>query len=286
MRRIINKKTVLDIPELHISNSVVGVVGPNGSGKSTLLKIISGCIEEYLGSSFVDGLNIVENHKNCVRKIGALIENPQLYSYVNSYDMLQIAYKLRNGKNGNDVEIENSLNQVSLSSKKDVQIRDLSSGEKKRLSIGLALVGSPDIIILDEPTNNMDSEGVSIFQRLINCLREDSNRLIIITSHELDIIGKICDRLIFLINGQIRKDFIINKNGYFLLLETDISANPATLGQFRTEMLTGNRVAVWIENEDELNYLFRIISEMGIKLKGIEKMTQAEFEYKKVLNQL
>ena len=132
----------------------------------------------------------------------------------------------------------------------------------------------------------MDSEGVVIFQRLINSMREDSNRLIIITSHELDIIGKICDRLIFLINGQIRKDFITNKNGYFLLLETDISANPAALGQFRTEMLTGNRVAVWIENEDELNYLFRIISEMGIKLKGIEKMTQAEIEYKKVLNQL
>jgi ABC-type multidrug transport system, ATPase component len=261
------------------------VVGPNGSGKSTLLKIISGCIEGYLGSSFVDGVNIVENHKKCVRKIGALIENPHLYSYVNSYDMLQLAYKLRNGRNGNEDEIDKSLNQVGLMSKKDIQIRDLSSGEKKRLSIGLALVGSPDIIILDEPTNNMDAEGVSMFQRLINQLRDDGNRLIIITSHELDIIGKICDRLIFLINGQIRRDFIINKEGYFLILQTDRSANSVALRTFKTELLAEGKIAVLIENEDELNDLFRTISERGIKIKSIEKMTQAEFEYKKAFNQ-
>ncbi len=266
-----------------MENSIIGIVGPNGSGKSTLLKIISGCVDDFDGSSFVDGISIVENHKECVRKVGALIENPWLYSYVNSYEMLEIAYKLRKGENGNRIEIESNLESLGLLSKKNVPLRDLSSGEKKRLSIGLAVVGSPDIIILDEPTDNMDAMGVDMFENLINKLKSEKERLIIITSHDLNIIGKICSRIIFLVGGEIREDLELDGHGYYLVLYTDGNFNPESFENYKTDHQGIGKIAVWIENEQMLNSFFNTITEKGIRVKNIEKITRAELEYKKIM---
>ena len=274
---------MINIHSLLMENSIIGIVGPNGSGKSTLLKIISGCIDDFEGSSFVDGIDIVENHKVCARKIGALIENPWLYSYVNSYEMLEIAYKLRMGVPGTREEIENNLKTLGLFSKKDIPLRDLSSGEKKRLSIGLAVVGSPDIIILGEPTDNMDAKGVDMFGKLIDQLKSEKERLIIVTSHDLNIIGKICNRIIFIVGGEIREDLELDGKGYFLILQTDENFEEESLGQFRIERTENGKFAAWIENEDMLNSFFKTISENRIRLKNIEKITRAELEYKKIM---
>ena len=274
---------MINIPNLFMENSIIGIVGPNGSGKSTLLKIISGCIDDFKGSSLVDGINIVENHKDCARKIGALIENPWLYSYVNSYEMLEIAHKLRKGEKCIGEEIEEDLKSLGLLHKKNVPLRDLSSGEKKRLSIGLAVTGSPDIIILDEPTDNMDAVGVDMFENLINRLKNERERLIIITSHDLDIIGKICDRIIFLMGGEIRKDLELKGEGYYFILHTDENFKPEIMGDFSTEYSDKGKIAVWIDNEEKLNKFFRIISEKRIRIKNIAKITRAELEYKKIM---
>lgn len=186
------KNVTLDIPQ----GAVFGVLGPNGSGKTTLLGTILDVLKADGGSySWFGGIPRDEAR----RKIGSLLETPNFYHYLSAYDNLQITAALR-GK-GND-DRKRVLEQVGLTERMHSKFKTFSLGMKQRLAIGAALIGSPDVLVLDEPTNGLDPAGIAEIRELIRTLNSQGTT-IIIASHLLDEVEKVCTHVAILKRGDV-----------------------------------------------------------------------------------
>ncbi|PXV86008.1 ABC-2 type transport system ATP-binding protein [Lachnotalea glycerini] len=175
------------------AGTVYGVIGKNGAGKTTLLKIISGLIKATSGD-----INIQYDKIN---SIGTLIEEPGLCYDMTGFENLKLkslAFGL-----SDDVQLHNILNLVGLSGSKRVKVKNFSLGMKQRLGIGLALVGNPQILILDEPINGLDPQGIVEVRKLILKLKNEFNKTIMVSSHILDELFKIGDKYAIINNGKI-----------------------------------------------------------------------------------
>lgn len=199
--KIISKKTILDNINLSVNEGeIFGFLGPNGAGKTTTIKIITGLIKPNSGEITINNVKLSENKLKAISNVGAIVENPALYDYLTGLDNLKIVAKLRNvKKNDLDYIIENILDKNRLNDK----VKKYSLGMKERLAIGCAMVGNPKLLILDEPTNGLDPEGIIDLRNLLKHLAHDKKMTIFLSSHQLSEIQNTCDRVAFLKNGKI-----------------------------------------------------------------------------------
>jgi ABC-2 type transport system ATP-binding protein len=177
--------------------SVYGILGPNGSGKTTLLGIITDVLRASSGTfQFFDGSKPV----NEIRKdMGVLLETPNFYPYLSARQNLEIVAKI---KGCNVADITTTLMKVNLFERQDSAFKTFSLGMKQRLAIASALLGDPKIVILDEPTNGLDPEGISEIRQLIKQLAKEG-KTVIIASHLLDEVEKICTHVAILKKGKL-----------------------------------------------------------------------------------
>lgn len=178
---------------------VVGLVGPNGAGKTTLMKIISGLIVNY------NGALCMENNKS----ISNLIENPKFFDNKSGLYNIKYFQKLYNTDQYYTSNIINKLNMSSYIKKKP---KNYSIGMKQRLSISIALISSPKYLILDEPTSGMDPEGIISTLNFIKQKTKSDKLGTLISSHNLDEIEKVCDKVYFLNNGKISEPYSVNRD--------------------------------------------------------------------------
>ncbi len=181
----------LEIPK----GTVFGLLGPNGSGKSTTLGMVLGVVNPS-GGSF-EWLSQGSGHK-VRRRIGAIIENPSFYHYLTAYENLRVVCRI---KKVDISRIETVLKRVSLFERKNDAFSTFSLGMKQRLAIASALLPDPEVMILDEPTNGLDPEGIAEIRELIQSLAEDG-RTIVLASHLLDEVQKICSHFCVLNRGK------------------------------------------------------------------------------------
>ena len=171
--------------------SVFGILGPNGSGKTTMLGIVMNIIKASSGSFVLLGKPGTENMR---RHIGTLLETPNFYHYLSAEKNLRIAAEIK-GK-GLD-QIDDVLYKVNLYDRKDSKFSSYSLGMKQRLAIASALLGNPDVLVFDEPTNGLDPVGIAEIRELIKRLSEDG-KTIIMASHMLDEVEKVCTHVAIL----------------------------------------------------------------------------------------
>jgi len=171
--------------------SVFGILGPNGSGKTTMLGIVMNIIKASSGSFVLLGKPGTENMR---RNIGTLLETPNFYHYLSAEKNLRIAAEIK-GK-GLD-QIDDVLYKVNLYDRKDSKFSSYSLGMKQRLAIASALLGNPDVLVFDEPTNGLDPVGIAEIRELIKRLSEDG-KTIIMASHMLDEVEKVCTHVAIL----------------------------------------------------------------------------------------
>ena len=181
-----------DVPK----GCVYGILGPNGSGKTTLLGIILDVLNSNGGSYEWIGYNKSEAAR---KQIGALLETPNFYHYLNAVDNLQIVAKI---KRLNNPDIDGVLERVSLLERKHSKFNTYSLGMKQRLAIAAALLSDPDVIVFDEPTNGLDPEGIAEIRNLIKELSSEG-RTIIMASHLLDEVEKVCTHVAILKKGVL-----------------------------------------------------------------------------------
>ncbi len=181
----------LEIPK----GSVFGLLGPNGSGKSTTLGMVLGVVNPT-GGRF-EWLGKGSGH-HIRRQIGAIIENPSFYSYLSAYENLRVVCRI---KKVDFSRIDYVLQRVSLFERRDDAFSTFSLGMKQRLAIASALLPDPEVMILDEPTNGLDPEGIAEIRELIQSLAEDG-RTIVLASHLLDEVQKICSHFCVLNRGK------------------------------------------------------------------------------------
>jgi len=190
------KLTAVDKLDLTIDKGqIYGILGPNGSGKTTTLGMILEILAPSAGSfSWFGGMNEVESRK----KIGSILETPCFYSYLSAVQNLRITAHIKECHNS---RIEEVLAQVNLLDRKDDDFKTFSLGMKQRLSIAAALLADPPVLILDEPTNGLDPQGIAEIRSLIRQIA-DEGKTIIMASHLLDEVQKVCTHFCVLRKGQ------------------------------------------------------------------------------------
>lgn len=198
---------------------VYGLLGPNGSGKSTILGMVLQVVNPSSGSYQWFGGEL-SNHQ-ALKKVGALIERPNFYPYLSAYKNLQVVCKI---KNCPEESIEEQLKLVGLWERRNDKFKTFSLGMKQRLAIASALLNAPELLILDEPTNGLDPEGIHQIRQLISTIAQKGTT-IVLASHLLDEVEKVCSHVIVLKNGvqqyQGKVGELTHSHGYFELKAAD-----------------------------------------------------------------
>ena len=189
---------VADNVNVQLENCTYGLLGRNGSGKTTLLRCITK-IEKLNGGSitYSDG---VKETNDYLTHIGYLPQNFEILNELTSYEVLQFFANLKDYGITDD-EINNLLNSLNLFSKKDTVVKKLSGGMKRRLGIAQALIGNPDIVLLDEPTAGLDPEERLNFKNVVREIKKD--RCVVLSTHIITDIESLCDKILILSNGVI-----------------------------------------------------------------------------------
>lgn len=204
--------------------TVYGILGPNGSGKSTTLGIILNVVNKTSGEfSWFDGT--VETHE-ALKRVGAIIERPNFYPYMTAVQNLQLICKIKGVSNE---KIEEKLKAVNLFERRNSKFSTYSLGMKQRLAIASALLNDPEILILDEPTNGLDPQGIHEIREIIKDIAKNGTT-ILLASHLLDEVEKVCSHVVVIRNGiklySGRVDEMSASNGLF---ELKVDNNEAQL---------------------------------------------------------
>ena len=190
-------KHILNQINIHVpEGKIYCIMGPNGAGKSTLLKMISGIEKPTEGDINFKG----ENWKReDLKTIGSLIEEPGLFDNLTVEDNIKLKLKLHHVENKDQEQI---LNTLGFGDHNQEKVKGFSTGTRQRLGIALAFMGNPDLVVLDEPTNGLDTFGIHELRELL-MLEKKQGKTIIIASHMLSEVQKVADRIAILGNGEL-----------------------------------------------------------------------------------
>jgi ABC-2 type transport system ATP-binding protein len=209
------------------AGTVYGILGPNGSGKTTLLGIVMDVLKASGGGYTLFDETPTENHR---KQIGTLLETPNFYHYLSAVENLKIAAAIK-GRGEDD--IDRVLQIVNLAHRKTSKFSTYSLGMKQRLAIGAALLGNPEVLVFDEPTNGLDPVGIAEIRELIKKLSH-SGKTIIMASHLLDEVEKVCTHVAILKQGTLITDGNVDE---ILVNEDVVEVSAADLQQLKQVML-------------------------------------------------
>ena len=264
--------------EIHKGN-VYGILGPNGSGKSTTLGIVLNVVNKTSGEySWFDGT--MQTHE-ALKKVGAIIERPNFYPYMTAQENLKLVCKI---KNIDYSKVSEKLEIVGLMDRKDSKFRTFSLGMKQRLAIASALLNDPEILILDEPTNGLDPQGIHQIRDIIRLIASRGTT-ILLASHLLDEVEKVCSHVLVLRFGKILYSGTVdgmNNQGRFFELQADSNSKLIEMLKNHPEVekiseLEG-KVIVHFKTQFEASLLNRYLAEKGIYLNHLvyKKMSLEE----------
>jgi ABC-type multidrug transport system ATPase subunit len=181
---------------------VYGFLGQNGAGKSTTIRMLLTLIEPTNGDIEIFGLNLRSHRKEILKKIGAVIEKPDVYKYLTAFENLNLFYKISGGAKLSNSKIMEQLELVGLKDRAHSKVKTYSQGMKQRLGVAIALVHDPQLIILDEPTNGLDPQGIADIRNLILHLSHNLKKTVVVSSHLLSEIELIANRLLIIDKGK------------------------------------------------------------------------------------
>ena len=267
---------------------VVGFLGPNGAGKSTTMNMITGFIEPTNGQIIINGNDISKRPRKAKREIGYMPENIPLYYELTAKEFITYMAELKMVKrNERKQEVEKVINEMGLNEVQNKLIRNLSRGYKQRVSMAGALVGNPDVIILDEPTVGLDPKQITDIRNLIKELGK--KHTVILSSHILSEVSQICERVIIINKGKIiaidtpenLEKSAREKNGILVTVEDSKSH----MKNLKDKIREIDEIKLIKDNEDGTKqYLITSSSEIDLRKKLFEILPKEEiviFELKK-----
>jgi ABC-type multidrug transport system ATPase subunit len=271
------KKAVDNISFSVEQGQVFGFLGPNGSGKTTTIGLLLGIINRTSG---IIKLFESDDLDSARLRIGATLETPNFYPYLSGLDNLKIVAKI---KRATDEQIERALKLVDLSARAKSPFRTYSLGMKQRLALAAATLSNPDLIILDEPTNGLDPDGIRDVRQIIKRLA-DEGKTIFLSSHLLSEVEQVCSHVAVIKNGKLLKSGhvkeLISHNPIAFLKAEPIETLKAALATYpETLSITDEGEGVLVELlSDNLAALNQFLAEKGIYLShlSLQKKTLEE----------
>ena len=267
---------------------VVGFLGPNGAGKSTTMNMITGFIEPTMGQIIVNGNDISKRPRKAKKEIGYMPENVPLYYELTAREFVSYMAELKLVKRSErKQEVEKVLKETGLEDVKNKLIRNLSRGYKQRVSMAGALVGNPDVIILDEPTVGLDPKQITEIRSLIKELGK--NHTVILSTHILSEVSQICERVIIINKGKIvaidtpenLEKTTREKNGIMVTVE----APKDNMSHLKDKIKEIDSVELVKDNEDGTKqYLITTSTDMDLRKPLFEVLPKEEiviFELRK-----
>ncbi|MBK6827398.1 MAG: ABC transporter ATP-binding protein [Chitinophagaceae bacterium] len=217
------------------AGEVYGFLGQNGAGKSTTIRMLLTLIEPDEGEIEIFGLNLRQHRKEILKRTGAVIERPDLYKYLSAFDNLRIFARL-SGMKASRKQLMDQLEMVGLAERANSRVKTYSQGMKQRLGLACALVHDPGLIILDEPTNGLDPQGIAEMREMIIRLSRDGGKTLLVSSHLLSEMEMMASSLLIIDNGRKvaegKLDELLNpKTALVELAVTDTRAARQLLGQ-------------------------------------------------------
>jgi ABC-type multidrug transport system ATPase subunit len=262
---------------------VYGFLGQNGAGKSTTIRMILSLIRPTSGSIEIFGKSLYAEREAILQRIGAVVEKPDLYRYLSGYENLSLFAKL-SANHISKAEIMDCLALVGLDKRAKDPVRVYSQGMKQRLGIAVALVHNPDFIILDEPTNGLDPQGIADIRNLILMLSRDRGKTILVSSHLLSEMEQVADSMLIINKGKKIVEGKVNElvNPEKLQLEIVSTDNPKALQLLSetvwgkaTSRSTAHRISVEIDAAD-VAALNKYLVDNNIGITSLRSMNSLE----------
>jgi ABC-2 type transport system ATP-binding protein len=252
--------------------NVYGILGPNGSGKSTTLGIVLNVVNKTSGEYRWFG-GAMETHE-ALKKVGAIIERPNFYPYMTAQENLELVCKI---KGTPKTKVAEKLEVVGLLDRKDSKFRTFSLGMKQRLAIASALLNDPEILILDEPTNGLDPQGIRQIRDIIKTIASQGTT-ILLASHLLDEVEKVCSHVLVLRKGEIlysgKVDGMISNEGFFELQSDNLNELESALQNHpsieKMELEEG-KLVVYLKSALEAKDMNKYLVDKGIYLNHLVK---------------
>ncbi|WCL57124.1 ABC transporter ATP-binding protein [Bacillus safensis] len=199
----IGRKMILQDISIDIGRGeIVGLLGPNGSGKTTLIRLIVGLMKKNNGQIMINGYSQDEDFLQAMSSVGAIIENPEFYSYLTGFENLEMYAAMHDGVT--EERIQEVVERVRLEDAIHQKVKTYSLGMKQRLGIAQAILHRPNLLILDEPTNGLDPAGMKEFREHLQMLVQEEGTSVLFATHLLHEVEELCDRMIIIQKGQIK----------------------------------------------------------------------------------
>ena len=196
------KKQILKDVSFNIKEGdILGFIGPNGAGKTTTIKLILGLQSITSGKVYINGYNVEKEFTKAIEKVGAIVENPDMYMYMSGYDNLKLVSNMY--KEIETKRIDEVVKLVKLENRINDKVSKYSLGMRQRLGIAQAILHKPNLLILDEPTNGLDPEGIKEMRELLISLAKNEKMAILISSHNLAELDNFCNKVCIIKNGEI-----------------------------------------------------------------------------------
>lgn len=195
------KKIVNDLSFQVNKGEIVGLLGPNGAGKTTTMRMMVGLISISEGDIFINGFSVKSSLPKALERVGGIIENPEFYPYLSGYDNLMQYVRMADGVTKE--RIDEVVNLLGLTAAINKKVKAYSLGMKQRLGIAQALLHSPNLLILDEPTNGLDPAGMREIREYLQVIAHNEGISVLISSHLLTEVEQICDRVVIIQNGRL-----------------------------------------------------------------------------------
>lgn len=273
-------KTVVDGVSLHVKRGeIYGCVGPNGAGKSTIMKMLLNLIPADSGEIYLFGEKLTDRSYECLKRMGSIIENPYFYDRMTARQNLEMYCDYMGYHNRE--RIGEVLEEVSLHHAENKPVSQFSLGMKQRLAIARAILTKPELLILDEPINALDPEGIREMRRLFQRLNREQGVTIFISSHILSEVEQIADSIGILSGGKLQKEVSMEEihrylSEYLEIKVDDVDKAAALLEQsgriVSMKVLRENRIQIF-DAELSAKELAELLVRHGV---GLEELMQKQ----------
>ena len=199
-KKFAGKPALRDVEFSVQEGEVFGLLGHNGAGKSTTLGILLGMVAPDSGETKIEGISVQKNRAEALKRVGAIFESPSFYDYLSGYQNLQLLTSYSGGVSKSN--IDDVVRRVEMDDRIHSKVGTYSHGMRQRLALAQALLPEPKVLLLDEPTDGLDPEGIKWFRDFILGLREDRGMTVLFNSHLLAEVEQMCDRVVILQEGQ------------------------------------------------------------------------------------
>ena len=274
LHKKIGKKEILKGVSLEVNQGdILGFIGPNGAGKTTTIKLILGLQNISSGKVEINGFDIEKDFEKAIEKVGSIVENPDLYMYLSGYDNLKLISNLY--KNVDIKRIDEIVKLVGLDNRIKDKVSKYSLGMRQRLGVAQAILHKPNLLILDEPTNGLDPEGIKSMRELLVKLAKEENMAILISSHNLAELESFCNKVCIIKNGTIVETSNLEdvkkevSKGCYIFEINDVK-HASILCENNCAVIDKNKLRVFIKKEDVPDLVKKLVME-NIKIYSVQE---------------